>query len=150
MCSKICIFSNLVCLTENPKVIASVQRRYFSEKFRNFVDLCVQRNSVVRPSAGELLTHPYLKKAKLQSCLSTFQMSIIADGLFVGGRSASSNGGGDLPNKQANINSNHNYHQQQQQQQSQPATANSSQTNLNDSPVSLTNTVTSTTVSWNF
>lgn len=63
-------------------MIASVQRRYFSDKFRNFVDLCVQRRGDLRPNANELLSHTYLKKMKLPTCLSTFQMSIIADGLL--------------------------------------------------------------------
>jgi serine/threonine protein kinase len=68
---------------ENPRLYASVQRRYFSEKFRNFVDLCVERNSDLRPSAAQLLTHLYLKKSKqTNSILTTLQMSIVSDGLI--------------------------------------------------------------------
>lgn len=63
-------------------MIASVQRRFFSDKFRNFVDLCVQRNYELRPATTDLQQHAYLKKMKLQTCLPTFQMSIIAEGLI--------------------------------------------------------------------
>jgi len=79
-------FINQVNTAENPRLYASVQRRYFSEKFRNFVDLCVERNYELRPSAAQLLTHLYLKKSKqnnkTNSILSTLQMSIVSDGLI--------------------------------------------------------------------
>lgn len=71
----------LVCASENPQVIAQVQRRCFSEKFRNFVDLCVLKNYECRAGTQQLLHHSYLKKMKLNSCLGTFQMSIVSDGL---------------------------------------------------------------------
>ncbi|RNA07223.1 hypothetical protein BpHYR1_007919 [Brachionus plicatilis] len=71
----------IVCASENPQVIAQVQRRCFSEKFRNFVDLCVLKNYEFRASTQQLLHHSYLKKMKLSSCLGTFQMSIVSDGL---------------------------------------------------------------------
>ena len=63
-------------------MIASIQRRFFSEKFRNFVDLCVQRNCELRPSAGQILQHLYLKKMKLVNVLSTLQMSVMSEGLI--------------------------------------------------------------------
>jgi hypothetical protein len=66
---------------ENPRVLASVQRRMFSEKFRNFVDLCVQRNFGLRPSASQLLQHTYLKKMKLQNCFSLLHCSILENGI---------------------------------------------------------------------
>jgi hypothetical protein len=72
----------LVCATENPKVIGSIQRRYFTDKFRNFVDLCVQKNYEQRPSASQLLTHVYLKKMKLSNVVSTLQMSVVSEGLI--------------------------------------------------------------------
>lgn len=62
-------------------MIASIQRRYFSDKFRNFVDLCVQRNSESRPTAAQLSQHIYLKKMKLNNILSTLQMSVMSDGI---------------------------------------------------------------------
>jgi serine/threonine protein kinase len=68
--------------TENPKVIASVQRRYFSDKFRNFVDICAQRQSDLRPSASQLLQHIYLKKIKLQNVTSTLRVSVLSDGII--------------------------------------------------------------------
>jgi serine/threonine protein kinase len=71
-----------VYATENPKVIASVQRRYFSDKFRNFVDICAQRQSDLRPSASQLLQHIYLKKIKLQNVTSTLRVSVLSDGII--------------------------------------------------------------------
>jgi hypothetical protein len=62
-------------------VIASIERRYFSDKFRNFVDLCVQRQSDSRPTAAQLSQHIYLKKMKLNNVCSTLQMSVMCDGL---------------------------------------------------------------------
>ena len=70
-------------MNENPKVIASVQRRFYSEKFRNFVDLCVVRNLEFRPNASELLEHSFIKKFKQShSIQSIFQMSVIAEGIM--------------------------------------------------------------------
>ncbi len=63
-------------------MIGSIQRRYFTDKFRNFVDLCVQRSFEERPSASQLLTHVYLKKMKLSSVVSTLQMSVMSEGLI--------------------------------------------------------------------
>ncbi len=68
--------------SENPKVIASIQRRYFTDKFRNFVDLCVQRNYETRPSAAQLTSHVYLKKMKLNNVIATLQMSVMSEGLI--------------------------------------------------------------------
>ena len=62
-------------------MIASIERRYFSDKFRNFVDLCVQRQSDSRPTAAQLSQHIYLKKMKLNNVCSTLQMSVMCDGL---------------------------------------------------------------------
>lgn len=72
-----------VCKVENPRVIKSVQRRIFSDKFRNFVDLSVQRNFHLRPNAQQLLHHSYLKKSKdQQSCLlNALQTSVVGDGI---------------------------------------------------------------------
>ncbi|CAF0877810.1 unnamed protein product [Brachionus calyciflorus] len=75
------ILTTEICASENPKVIAQIQRRCFSEKFRNFVDLCVVKNHEFRANCHQLLHHTYMKKMKLQSCLSTFQISIISEGL---------------------------------------------------------------------
>lgn len=76
------ILTEEICATENPKVIGSIQRRYFTDKFRNFVDLCVQRNCENRPSASMLATHVYLKKMKLNNVISTLQMSVMSEGLI--------------------------------------------------------------------
>ncbi len=68
---------------ENPKVIASVQRRFYSERFRNFVDLCVVRNLDFRPTASQLLEHNFIKKFKQSHNIqSIFQLSVMADGLI--------------------------------------------------------------------
>ena len=72
----------IVYATESPRVIASVQRRIFSDKFRNFVDLCAQRQSDLRPSASQLLQHAYLKKIKLQNVTSTLRESVLSDGII--------------------------------------------------------------------
>lgn len=72
----------LVVESENPKVIASIQRRFFTDKFRNFVDLCVQRNLETRPGAAQLQAHVYLKKMKLSNVISTLQMSVMSEGLI--------------------------------------------------------------------
>lgn len=63
-------------------MIASIQRRYFTDKFRNFVDLCVQRNFETRPDAAQLQSHVYLKKMKLSNVTSTLQMSVMSEGLI--------------------------------------------------------------------
>lgn len=76
------ILTSEICAVENPKVIASIERRYFSDRFRNFVDLCVQRNLDLRPSASQLSQHVYLKKMKLNNVLSTLQMSVMSDGII--------------------------------------------------------------------
>lgn len=70
-----------VCEAENPAVIASIKRRYFSDKFRHFVDLCVQRQPEARPTASQLSQHIYLKKIKLNNVVSTLGMSVLADGI---------------------------------------------------------------------
>ncbi len=76
-------FLILVCINENPKVIASVQRRFYSERFRNFVDLCVLRNVDFRPNASDLLEHSFIKKFKQSHNIqSIFQLSVMADGLM--------------------------------------------------------------------
>lgn len=59
-----------------------MQRRYFTDRFRNFVDLCVQRNYDMRPSATQLLQHIYLKKMKLQNVTSTLQISVMSEGII--------------------------------------------------------------------
>lgn len=71
-----------VYATESPRVVNSVKRRLFSEKFRNFVDLCALRTSELRPSASQLLQHAYLKKVKLQNVTSTLRVSVISDGII--------------------------------------------------------------------
>ena len=121
-------------------MIASVQRRYFSDKFRNFVDLCVQRSSVYRPSAAELLTsHAYMKKMKLQTCLSTFQMSIVADGIV------------DLQTKCLQRQQAKKSQQQQQKQQQNEQSINNSANNVNNNHNTTNNNTTSTnSISWNF
>jgi hypothetical protein len=64
-------------------VIASVQRRFYSERFRNFVDLCVVRNVEFRPNANDLLEHSFIKKFKQSHNIqSIFQLSVMADGLM--------------------------------------------------------------------
>ena len=45
------------------------------------MDLSVQRNYDLRPSASQLLGHIYLKKMKLTNVVSTLQMSVMAEGL---------------------------------------------------------------------
>jgi hypothetical protein len=89
------LFNQSVYSIENPKVVASVQRRLFTEKFRNFVDLCVQRQDVDRPTSTELLQHPYLKKMKLQNCSSILQCSILAEGIVDLQRKCSTNSEND-------------------------------------------------------
>ena len=64
-------------------MIASVQRRFYSERFRNFVDLCVVRNVEFRPNASDLLEHSFIKKFKQSHNIqSIFQISVMADGLM--------------------------------------------------------------------
>ena len=120
-------------------MIASVQRRYFSDKFRNFVDLCVQRSSVYRPSAAELLTsHAYMKKMKLQTCLSTFQMSIVADGIV------------DLQTKCLQRQQAKKSQQQKQQQQNEQSINNSANNVNNNHNTTNNNTTSTNSISWNF
>jgi hypothetical protein len=73
---------HIVYATESPRVIASVQRRIFSDKFRNFVDLCAQRQADLRPTATQLLQHAYLKKIKLTNVTSTLRVSVLSDGII--------------------------------------------------------------------
>lgn len=42
----------------------------FSKSFKNFVDLCLRRDPRERPSARELLEHPFIKRAKRTSYLT--------------------------------------------------------------------------------
>ena len=52
----------LVCSIENPLVIESIKNKFYTDIFRNFVDLCVTKNYQIRLNATQLLQHFYVKK----------------------------------------------------------------------------------------
>ncbi|TNY24501.1 kinase-like domain-containing protein [Rhodotorula diobovata] len=68
----------------------------FSKPFRDFVSLCLQRDPLARPSAKELLRHPFIRKARkttylteLIDRLERWKVEAEADGAARGGEDGS-------------------------------------------------------------
>lgn len=57
----------LFLIPKNPPPLLPAE---FSRYFRNFVELCLRRDPRERPSARELLEHPFIKRAKRTTYLS--------------------------------------------------------------------------------
>lgn len=47
--------------------IPSLPRQYFSEEFIQFIDLCLKKNSKLRPPAEVLLTAPWIVNQNINS-----------------------------------------------------------------------------------
>ncbi|VDP47515.1 unnamed protein product [Soboliphyme baturini] len=62
---------------EECAAISDEQRnRRFSDKFHNFIELCLKFNPAERPSARELLKHPFMKFPKKRLSLENYLSSV--------------------------------------------------------------------------